>query len=98
MVDAGTHRRRRLSGPTPGSLDGPDYVGRDGNVERSLDEQLVDEVRRRPGSPTYAIANGVGLRGQTALVRKRLRRLEDAGRVRSGAARYFTSMISWWAR
>lgn len=68
------------------------------NVEKTTDELLLEEMRRRPGSPTYALANSVGLRGQTALVRRRLRRLEAEGRVRSGTGRYFTSMVSWWAR
>ena len=69
-----------------------------GNVEPSLDERLIQELRARPGSPTYAVANGVGLRGQTALVRKRLRQLEAQGLVRSGVGPYFRFMISWWAR
>lgn len=90
MVDAGGVRRRKL--------DGPDYVGRDGNIARSDDERLLDELRRRPGSPTYAIANSIGLRGQTALVRRRLRRLEERGLVRSGVGQYFPTYVSWWAR
>lgn len=65
-------------------------------MEVSDEQRLLQEVRRKPGSPTYAIANGIGLRGQTALVRKRLKHLEAAGKVRSGSGPPFVFQLSWW--
>ena len=68
------------------------------DLETTTDELLLEELRKHPGSPTYALANSVGLRGQTALVGRRLRRFEAEGRVRSGVGRYFTTSLGWWAK
>ncbi|WP_337186672.1 hypothetical protein [Phenylobacterium sp.] len=67
------------------------------NIEPSEDELILDALRKRPGLPTYVVANSIGARGQTARIRRRLRRLEEHGLVRSGSDIYAT-MICWWAR
>lgn len=66
-------------------------------MEVSEEERLLQAVRDRPGSPTYVIANRIGLRGQTALVRRRLKRLEADGKIRSGTGDHFVFWLSWWA-
>ncbi|MDZ4370105.1 MAG: hypothetical protein U1C74_01615 [Phenylobacterium sp.] len=68
------------------------------NIEATEDELILEVLRRRPGQPTYVVANSIGCRGQTARIRRRLRRLEAQHLVRSGADIYATSMICWWAR
>jgi hypothetical protein len=61
-----------------------------------LDHSLLALVKSQPGSPTYYLANSTGMGGKTAVVRRRLKVLEAAGKVRSGFGRYYSHMLCWW--
>lgn len=51
-----------------------------------LDDLILDQLRGHPRDMTYAMANGIrmqtGIRYPTALILRRLRAMEKAGRVR----------------